>query len=538
MIRKNRKLQKLTAAVIVAGMCLGTVLGCSGGVESEEDAVTLKEQGGEQASAQMSEEEAAVSGNVAEQVQAPEVYQTQVSGEAVTITADAALVIPDVPGIKLKRVTPRTFTQEDYDVISRVLLGGGKLWEIDYEAMQESQGMFREEIDERIEKLEKRITQEGVNDDATYNSKGNIWNQELEKLKELREYAVSKEEAEERGLILEVPAIVSNDEALSETGENELYGFVTVNGQDYSLRIDNDVTEMSYSSFYSAKFLIEKQDGDGEYLSFSNTKPDPENLPDSLSGTKFVPGFVNMNTPPEDVMAEVTEAVKQMGLGEYDIQGGGYFACWTANDDAMSSEEYYNSLYLANMGYGVHLYRVEDGIPITYTHEDGGVTVMDTEELLQAMENKKDVVLKAVRWPYEEMTFIYTNDGLRTFEWINPYVIEDMSDEYAFLLPFSEISGIFEEMLLKKQADSFNNEGDTVEIQVDKVVLSYMRVRDQSSLEGTLVPVWDFFGTKTFRNAAGEVDLVVDNIYDGVMPESLMTINAMDGTVVDRWAGY
>lgn len=538
MIRKNRKLLKLTIAVIIAGICLGTVSGCGSGAVSGEDAVTLKEQNGEQPSVQMSAEEAETSGNVAKQVQAPEIYQAEVSGDAVTITADAALIIPDVPGIKLKKVTARTFTQEDYDAVNSALLGGGKLWNRDFEAMQGSQGMFREEIDERIEKLEKRIMQEGMDGDAAYNGKGIIWNQALEELKELREYAFSKKEAEERGLLLEIPAIVSYDKSLSETGENELYGFVTVNGQDYSLKIDNHVIETSYSSNYSAKFLIEKQDGDGEYLSFSNEKPDPENLPESLSDTKFIPGFVNMNTPPEEVMAEVTRLVNQIGIGEYDIQGGGYFACWSADDDAMSSEEYYNSLCLASMGYGVHLYRVEDGIPITYTHEDGGVTVMDTEELLQAIENGKDVVLKAVRWPYEEMAFIYTNDGLRTFEWINPYIIEDMSEEYVFLLPFSDISDIFEEMLLKKQADNFNNEGDTVDIQVNKVVLSYMRVREKGSLEGTLIPVWDFFGTKTFKNAAGEVELVVDKVYDGVMPESLMTINAMDGTIVDRWAGY
>ena len=113
-----------------------------------------------------------------------------------------------------------------------------------------------------------------------------------------------------------------------------------------------------------------------------------------------------------------------------------------------------------------------------------------------------------------------------------------MSEEYVFLIPFSDISDIFEEMILKKNADSFNNEGDTVDIQVDQVVLSYMRVRDDVSLEGTLVPVWDFFGTKTFRNAAGEVDLVNDRVYDSVMPQSLLTNNAMDGTIVDRWAGF
>ena len=180
-----------------------------------------------------------------------------------------------------------------------------------------------------------------------------------------------------------------------------------------------------------------------------------------------------------------------------------------------------------------------DGIPITYTYEDGGViTGEDAEKWSQAMENGDDYVSEVVYWPYEEMMLMYNNDGFHTFEWKNPYTIEDISGEYVFLLPFSDISNIFEEMLLKKQADNFNNEGDTVDIQVDEVVLSYMRVREKGSLEGTLIPVWDFFGTKTYKNAAGEVDLVLDRVYDGVLPESMMTINAMDGTIVDRRLGY
>ncbi|MBD5503706.1 MAG: hypothetical protein HDR09_08195 [Lachnospiraceae bacterium] len=548
MIRKNHKLHKLTILVIMTGLCLGTVSGCSSGADYQEDAVSLKEQNGEQLPAQVNTGETEVSGNVAEQVKSPEIYQTQVTGAAFTMTADAALIIPDVPGIKLKKVTARTFTQEDYDAVKGVLLGDGKLWERDLEAMQESQGMFREEIDERIAKLEERIAQEGVNGDATYNRKGMIWNQELEKLKTSQQYAVSKEEAEEKGLIVEIPPIVTYDEALSETGENELYGLVTVNGQDYSLEIDNNVTEMSYRAIFPrVNFLIEKQDGEGRYIPFSNAKPDPENLPESLIGTKFIPGFVSMNTPPEAVMTEMTKMVNEIGLGEYDIQGGGYFASRIADNDVVGGEGNHKSRYiagwgdgvLAGIGYGVHLCRVEDGIPIIYTCENGAqIPNEDADKSAQAMENGEDAALEVAYWPYEEMTLIYTDDGLRTFEWENPYTIEDMSEEYVFLLPFSDISDIFEGMLLKKQADSFNNEGNMLDIQVDHVVLSYMRVRDKGSLEGTLIPVWDFFGTKTYKNATGEVDFVIDRGYDSVMPQSLLTINAMDGTIVDRAAGY
>ncbi len=453
-MKKKHFLKKVAVTVLAAGMCVLTVSGCSN-AEPQEEVVVVKEQNEELTSGQMMAGDGMASGNVAEQVQAPEIYQMEISGDAVTVKADAEVTIPDVPGIKLKKVTARTFTQEDYDAVNRVLLGGGGSLDID-------------------------------------------------------------------------------NEALSGTNENLHTGDVMANGQDYWLQIDNNTT----AARHRVKFVIEKQDGNGDYLSFSNSQPDPENLPKSMEDIKFIQGYVKMNTPPEEVMNEITEAVNQMGIGEYSVQGGGYYACWIADENAMSISEYLDSKYLAGMGYGVHLYRVEDGIPITYTYEDGGSVDYDAEKLIQAMENGEEFVPETAYWPYEEMMFIYTNDGLRTFEWINPYIIENSSDEYVFLLPFSDISSIFEDMILKKYADSFNNEGDTVDIQVDKVVLSYMRVRGKGSLEGTLIPVWDFFGTKIYKNAAGEVDLVVDRVYDGVTPDSMMTINAMDGTIVSRGLGY
>lgn len=454
-MKKNHFLKKMAVTVLTAGMCVLAVPGC-GSAEPQEEVVVVKEQNDELMLGQTTAGDEIESGNVAEQVQAPEIYQMEISGDAVTVKADAVVTIPDVPGIKLKKVTARTFTQEDYDAVNRVLLGG-----------------------------------EG--------------------------------------------AIDIDNEALSGTDENPLTDNVMANGQDYWLQIDNNTT----AARHRVKFMIEKQDGNGDYLSFSNSQPDPENLPGSMKDIKFIQGYVKMNTPPEEVMSKITEAVNQMGIGEYSVQGGGYYACWIANEDAMSISEYLDSKYLSGMGYGVHLYRVEDGIPITYTYEDGGMFDYNYgETLIYSMKNGEESVPEVVYWPYEEMTFIYTNDGLRSFEWINPYIIENLSDEYVFLLPFSDISSIFEDLIIKKYADSFNNEGDTVDIQVDKVVLSYMRVREKDSLEGTLIPVWDFFGTKIYKNAAGEVDNVVDRVYDGVTPESMMTINAMDGTIVYRGLGY
>ena len=64
---------------------------------------------------------------------------------------------------------------------------------------------------------------------------------------------------------------------------------------------------------------------------------------------------------------------------------------------------------------------------------------------------------------------------------------------------------------------------------MESVKLGYARVREAGAdVEGTLVPVWDFYGSKTYRNDAGEVSFV--NRFDF---DSLMTINAMDGTIVE-----
>ena len=71
------------------------------------------------------------------------------------------------------------------------------------------------------------------------------------------------------------------------------------------------------------------------------------------------------------------------------------------------------------------------------------------------MEEDEDVA-----WPYENIWLIYTKEGFVNFQWIDPYQIEKESDEYVFLLPWSEIQGIFEEMLVKKYSDFFADNKD------------------------------------------------------------------------------
>ena len=65
--------------------------------------------------------------------------------------------------------------------------------------------------------------------------------------------------------------------------------------------------------------------------------------------------------------------------------------------------------------------------------------------------------------------------------------------------------------------------GENVEI--GKITLGLMRIQNKDDEDNyTLIPVWDVFEKNTLN---GQIDTM-----------SMMTINAMDGSVIDRTVGY
>ena len=85
-------------------------------------------------------------------------------------------------------------------------------------------------------------------------------------------------------------------------------------------------------------------------------------------------------------------------------------------------------------------------------------------------------------------------------------------------------------------------DAQTVEMTITKVQLGYMRVREgNSSTEGSLIPVWDFYGTWNSREPVGYVDsgdeMVIDSVTMDRIGVPLLTIDARDGSVVQRVQG-
>ena len=71
---------------------------------------------------------------------------------------------------------------------------------------------------------------------------------------------------------------------------------------------------------------------------------------------------------------------------------------------------------------------------------------------------------------------------------------------------------------------------------VHDVTLRLMRVRDKDNVtEGRLIPVWDFWAL----DKAHAVDRSYSKyVYEDGYERVVLTINALDGTIIDRDLGY
>ena len=107
------------------------------------------------------------------------------------------------------------------------------------------------------------------------------------------------------------------------------------------------------------------------------------------------------------------------------------------------------------------------------------------------------------------------------FQWSSPYLIGNERVEQN-LLPFENILAVARQtMPLKYQVEEVRGE---LHLRVYRIDLGYMAVLQRDTLTFALTPVWNFYG-----NDLNDPDA-------GCRP--LLTVHAVDGTVIDLEYGY
>lgn len=166
--------------------------------------------------------------------------------------------------------------------------------------------------------------------------------------------------------------------------------------------------------------------------------------------------------------------------------------------------------------------RVVQGVPVTHTVETGGE--------LPDMGSEMDT------WMYEHLDMLIDADGVENLNLYCPYVVDEEHMEFTELISFDEVMDIFENMMIVEMEGQKQVENERT-YYIDHIKLGYMRIYDpmKSAEEGTLIPVWDFFGGFECTSSWDGKNEKSKNYLVG---QSYMTINAITGGIIDRGLGY
>ena len=222
---------------------------------------------------------------------------------------------------------------------------------------------------------------------------------------------------------------------------------------------------------------------------------------------------------PEQAQETAKEYLKRLKMDEFSPQNTCLGVCYyyTGNVYGPNDAQYIDA------GYLVSCTREVQGISVTDEKRNGIWTEPGLDEL--------------PKWGYEKVEFFVNEEGLQEFRLNNMYSIEEQQAADIELLSFPEIAEIFEQAI---QMNYENTDALQTDIHIDRVQFGYMRVYNPGvdHTRGILIPVWDFFGSRVSYGSKIQEEQK-DYVFKRAEPnESILTINASDGMIIDRQLGY
>jgi len=190
-----------------------------------------------------------------------------------------------------------------------------------------------------------------------------------------------------------------------------------------------------------------------------------------------------------------------------------------------------------------------DTCRIVFSKEYNGVAVNYTNNDVES----DGATLYTHPWPAERIEMAFNDNGLLTFLWQSPSEEVEILSDNIELLAFEKIQDIARNQLsnrFKWGEDGIQEKYATEKrVVINEIRLGMMRVSIPNRTdEYMVIPVWDFYGdyalivpakdvskTQFLTNEDGEGEFWAhfsDQDY------SLLTVNAIDGSIIDRSLGY
>ena len=462
-----------------------------------------------------------------------ETYQTTLSDESleVTVNVDAKVDIPEVEQMSIFRVRQQKISQEFLDKIIGELAQGQTLYDAGVTLNTRTRKVVEEEISGLKAEIETIKANYGEEEVETYMPN---YQQDIDALQSEYENAPAEivwEGNESDGLLHSVAEMVEKE------GGEEFYQW------EYSLNPKGEVyygANDGENGDYMSVF-VQNNEERGNCLRYRRGKRGYD-----FTATAIVPStvFDNIATgvwpADEDRAAECASAMYggQVELVEFTDE-----STTISEDEARETAD----TFLKNVGlddtyryYEGGLYsevrdiRVGDDTETEgyrklnifryMRYADGVFVTFDAKSKHEEGWNGDDYVKKDL--PVECVEIRVNDSGIVGFDYNAPLEVTETVVDQSNMKPFNEIKDTFEKMVTIANAKSDSESDLGVTVQIDRVVLGYARISEADSYDtGLLVPVWDFEGKVT-------------NEYGQENAGSIMTINAIDGSIIDRSLGY
>ena len=416
---------------------------------------------------------------------APATWSETIESGEVTYSIDATVVVPDVTKYPIIEVEPTYFDYAVLDSIVQCIVPNGTMCIEDVQLM--TKASYQDEINMRLNGIE---TVDSNHSDFSEEQKVAY----IERLQQEIEFLMDQYKAAPD----KPPSAPISSLAEMRNQSGEYIRSVNVYSEDGSANYQlflSDPTSDPREAFFRTGFR-------GAY---------------DVAQAAFVPK-VNRIFPYTDLddarVEEVATAlIQRIGLSdEFSFNGIRQMLGDPTGEAAMFTKTY-------------------SGIPETYAVPINSVTQIEYE----------------VSWA-PEWVEVYLDEGynVRFINWLHPSAVGNTINENVALLPFEQVQGIVRDTLRYYVPDFPLWEGvQHRTLVIERIVLGMMRVKVVDSAdEYVLIPVWDCFGYIIDHYASQSTsEYVLDQNNNVKVDEpggvgSFFTINAIDGSIIDRRLGY
>lgn len=449
------------------------------------------------------------------------VTDTVGSGD-LSVVIDADVIVPNTDTIPVVRATPLDLTQEQADLILNELVGNAQL--ISIRGQDEAAAvMTKEDIIERIGELQTMLQSPDIDSSQEESIRSDI-----ARLQEALDTASVESEVLYADRVFTRPA--SKESSVGTISEEDRANMSKEELEQLEQSVEEDQKYEGASAVFQsiegacdldkdiyATISICKYDNPiNSYVRFVNSDSDARvmnNLPEMIQEVSLNAQIADLNISCQDAYQQALNALSNMGISGLELVKT---AEVPMGDPSVKQNEWpYCYMFVFS--------RPVNGISCTYALAEGA-----------GQEQVSEI------WPQEYIKIYIDGSGIVQFNWDAPTQVGETVNENVSIKSFDDIMAIFKQQV--NNQNIYNSDAEIIarEIHIDEITLGMMKIKLADGNGYMFVPVWDFFGYSV-NTYTDNTQLLLDGNNQKTIDEfgkSYLTINALDGSMIDRGLGY